>query len=297
MKCKSFWLGVYLFLISYSVPLFAQSNPIIPTLTTEDVVTVKLPPPETKSNISNPGNEINKSIKKDSEATSEKKNQALISENKKDSDTGKIEKDTVSKPEENIEEKNWNNKLLEAQERAKSLARQANQAELEIGKLKNQLHSAVARTTSEQGQIMSRINQLAGQASKLKAEAEAAQKETDAIMNTGSSQGYKVTPPALTTEKGEPDANSYRNESARLQTEIQDAQAAIEVLQLQLNKIRAESIQKANGDNFTINRLKVERQNVEQEIEKNQKKIEETALKLQLHQQKAAVLGISLLPR
>ncbi len=290
MKCKSFWLGVYLFLITYSLPLAAQSNPHIPTFTTDDVAAIKTNPPETKSTISNAEKEVSKSVKMDTPVSPN-------SENKKDGEVAKAGKEAVSKSNENADEKNWNSKLLETQEREKNLERQANQTELEIAKLKNQLRSATARTTSEQEQLMARINQLAGHVSRLKAEADVAQKETDVVMKEGASQGYKLIPPTLTNEKGEPDANSYRNESARLQTEIQDAQSAIEVLQLQLNKIRAESIQKANGDKFTLNRLKGEREKIEQEVENNQKKIEEAILKLKAHQQKASGLGVSLNPQ
>lgn len=174
------------------------------------------------------------------------------------------------------------------------LERRADQTELQITQLRNQLFSATARGPEANGQLSARINELSELRNRLRAQAQMAQLAVAGLEAEGQRNAHQTSETSLTNEKGEPDAQAFRAEYDKLQSELQDAQTRVEVLQFRLNRAQAEVLNRGNGDNFALNRLRQERDQATTELQETQARIEDVKNKLQAHQQKAASAGIPL---
>ncbi|MFN7931226.1 MAG: hypothetical protein U0Y68_25515 [Blastocatellia bacterium] len=261
-----------LMFVSASVVL-AQSRRPAPTLTTDDVLATRPASPL-------PTPAASKAPDKPTSATAppadKKAPPATAEETKKGA------------------EKEWNERLRQAQEKARALSLQADKTELLVTQLRNQLFSATARTPEAQGEINAQITQLSAHANQLRAEAKAAQQSVAALQSEGQGKEFQVQAAALTNEKGEPNQQAFQDEYNNLQSELQSAQARIDVLQLRGRSNRAETLNKGSGDNFTLNRLRQENEQLNIELADTRAKIEALTNKLQTHRQKAAAAGVPL---
>jgi chromosome segregation ATPase len=264
------------FLCLFATVVAAQTRAPIPTLTTEDVVGTKPSVPAPPLLAKDPAKDAGKDVRKNPVQPEPAKTLNAADEAKKKA------------------EKEWNERLKKAQEKQSDLERRGDQTELEITQLRNQLFSAAARAPEANGQLNARSSELSAQRQRLRAEAQAAGQEVSKLEAEGQSNFYQRAAVSLTNEKGEPDATAYQAEQARLRTEMQDAQARIEVLQIRLNNIQGEVLKKGNGDNFTLNRLRQEREQMTTELRETRARIEDLNNNLQAHRQKAAAAGIPL---
>jgi DNA repair exonuclease SbcCD ATPase subunit len=263
-------LGCFLLLATV---ITAQNRAPIPTLTSDDVTGTKpsvLPPS------SNP-----KDAGKDSPEKSPTKDATSSTPVKSAEDPKKKA------------EKEWNERLKKAQEKQDELKRRADQIELQITQQRNQLFSAAARSPEMNGQINTRINELSALQKHLRAQAQTAQQEVAIIQSEGRLKSYQVMEAPLTDEQGAPDAKAYQAEQEKLQTELRDAKARVEVLQIRLNAVQGEVLKKGNGDNFTLNRLRQERDRITTELAETRARIEDLNSKLQNLRQKASASGIA----
>ncbi len=263
------------FLLLLATVVVAQARAPLPTLTSDDVVGSKpaapAPPAITKDAGKTP---LEKASAKDAAATASAKSS---------------EEDPKKKA-----EQEWNERLKKAQQKQSDLERRADQTELQITQLRNQLFSAASRSPELNGQINVRISELTTQCNRLRAEAQTAQQEVTTLQAEGRNNAYQVMTASLTSEKGEPDAKAYQEEHGRMQTELRDAQARIDVLQIRLNSVQSEVFKKGNGDNFTLNRLRQERERLTTELAETRTRIETLKTELQSHRQKAATAGVTL---
>ncbi len=256
--------------------VFAQARAPIPTLTTDDVIGAKPLAPTPA-------------------ATAKEEGKSTAAANKP-----ALQKAAASTPANAAEdlkkkaEKEWNERLKKAQDILSELERRADQAELQITQLRNQLFSATSRAPEANGQLNARISELSALRNRLRAEAQAAQQDVARLEAEGQRQAYQAAETALVNENGEPDAQAFQAEHSKLQSELRDAQARIEVLQIRLNRAQAEVLNRGNGDNFTLNRLRQERDQVTAELQETRARIEDVKNKLQTHRQKAAAAGVSL---
>lgn len=225
---------------------FAQK---IPSLTTDDVIASSPLPVPTAKKVENPLSD-DKKIVAEKVKSSEKKSEA------------------------NPAEKEWNTHLNEAKEKSAELERHADQVEIEITQLRNQLTSAQAKKPEEVNRQNAKIAQLRKQSDQLRVEAKNAQQVLSKLETEGAANTFKVTEPKLTNEKGEPDPTAISAHREKLQQEIKDAEARIEVLQLQLTKIHSETSR--NADRFALNRQNEEREQSLAEIQKMKEKIAST---------------------
>ena len=268
-------LPVSCFLL-FAATVIAQTRAPIPTLTSDDVIGSKAAVPLAVPLVTT--KEASKNL---AEKTPAKETTATASV--------QVEGDPKKKA-----EKEWNERLKKAQEKQSDLERRADQTELQITQLRNQLFSAAARSPELNGQLNARISESTEQRNRLRAEAQTAQQEVTTLQSEGRNNAYQVTAATLTNEKGEPDAQAYQAKQEKLQNELRDAQARVEVLRIRLNSVQGEVLKKGNGDNFTLNRLRQERERTTAELEETRSRIEELNNQLQSHRQKAAAAGIPL---
>lgn len=274
MRLRMWW--PFLTVLFASNLVFAQARAPIPTLTTDDVAGAR---PTTPAPAAPVKADNKKTLTTDKSAPQD----AASSEPAKAGDDAKKQA-----------EKDWNERLKKAQENLSGLERRADQTELQITQLRNQLFSATARGPEINGQLTARINELSELRNRLRAEAQVAQLDVAQLETEGRRNAYQTSETPLTNEKGEPDAQAFRAEYEKLQSELRDAQARVEVLQFRLNRAQAEVLNRGNGDNFALNRLRQERDQAATELQDTRTRIEDVKNKLQAHQQKAAAAGVPL---
>lgn len=248
-----------------SVEVLAQQR--IPTLTTDDVVA-----PNAVI--------VNKAVIDEKKAEVKDKETNSKKDTEKKSDEKDSSKTTdVVKSATNPEEKLWNEKLQRAKEKAAQEARLADQTELEINQLRNKLTSAQPSSPEQKRETLEKIAKLSKTLRTLKESAQSSQSEVAEAIAGGKEKEYKIAEPKLTNEKGEIDNQAVSAQVGKNQQEVADAQARIQLLELQLNKLHSQSNQ--NGDRYKLNQINIEREQVKQEIEKMKSKITEAAAKIE----------------
>lgn len=186
-----------------------------------------------------------------------------------------------------ITETEWNAKVKQAQERTAELDRRADQGELEINDLRNFLKSAKERTPEANQQVLEQINKIADAVRQLKAASASAREDLTHLMKDGGEAGFKVSEKPLVDSSGKPDLSAIQEESEKARQEIKDAQARIDLLQVQLNGVQAGIYKAQTADNFALGKLRQDRERISDDIERNRLKIAELNSKLNDMQQKA----------
>ena len=192
-------------------------------------------------------------------------------------------------------EQAWNEKLAKLRAQVKDLERRADQAELEINRLRNIQFSAAPKDAGTSAQINARVAELTELARRLRAEAKATQSEVDALLAEGEAKKYKIAGPSPTTKTGEPNLDYYQTRLAEIQSEMRDAEARAQVMQLRINDIRYRiNGNSGSGDNFYLGRLRTELQEAQAGLEKAQARLAAATRQLEALRQQAAEAGISL---
>lgn len=262
MKIKAVLLALGLVVALISVN--AQS---VPTLTTDDVIHSRTSPSPNRD--SKP---VGKSASTGSKADAQ---------------------ETQAEKEHRAAERAWNERLRAARERQRDLFRRADQAELEVNRLRNLLFDPTKPQRPEDStNINLQIDKLLQQAKALRAEAEAAQQVIDNLLAEGEAQKYEVEEIALEKKNGEPNLKGYTEKISELQRDLSDAEARAQVLQLRINFIYGEQRRNEGGDNFYLRRLKDERAELTSELEQVKAKIAQLTQQISQLKHQAALAGV-----
>jgi chromosome segregation ATPase len=202
---------------------------------------------------------------------------------------------TTDEQQRELAEKDWNEKLSKARERVKDLERRADQAELEVNRLRNFQFSAEPRDAGTNAQINARVAELNELARRLRAEAKTAQEEVDALLAEGAEKNYKIAKLSPTTKTGAVNLEYYESRFAELQSELRDAMARAQVMQLRINALRFRINDNARtGDNFFLGRLRGELQEAEGGLEQAQLRMAAATGQLEELRRQARAAGVPL---
>lgn len=264
MKAKVVWLS---FSLTAVVSVCARAQQM-PTLTTDDVI---------RARATEPPRSTTKQPEAKSQAAAEKSEAQL----------------TPAEKQRRADEHLWNERLRVARERQKDLARRADQVELQITRVRNlQMDPTTPHEPSDAGRYNVEIEQLNAQVKALRESAKAAQDEVDQLLSEGEAKGYEVETVSLEKKNGRPNLAGYRKRWGELQTELRDATARAEVLQLRINQIYGERRRNEGGDNFYLNRLRAERADNEAELARVRARIAELTQELAQLRAKALAAGV-----
>ncbi len=242
-------IGTRLLSVTIVGLIFHSVSAQIPTLTTDDIIVIQ--------------------------PLEKMKPEALASKSPEKIETGVKTDKSVKKKTSNPMEDAWNEKHSKILELTKRLRHDADQADLEIIKLRNQMQSANGKQPGEFNNLNQQISALSEKSKRLKGEASAAENELSEIRKEGKEQDFKLKEQSFKDEKGQPDQGALEKATLQIQQEIQNEEAHIELIKLELNRLRSESLGKNNADQFARNRIDTNRSQAEAEIQNSIKKIEE----------------------
>jgi hypothetical protein len=228
-----------------TIPLAAQ----IPTLTNDDILS----------------NQPSEKIKPESQTTK-------LTEKNEANEKG-IK--SVEKKASNPAEDGWNEKYAKALELTKKLHQEADQTELEIVRLRNQMQSVSGKQPDEYNNLNQQISALSEKSKKLKKEAIESENELSLLNNEGKKQEFKLKEQSFKNEQGVIDQGAIETATLQIQQEIQNEEAHIELMKIEVNRLHSESVRKSNADKFALNRIVEARSQAELEIQNSIKKISE----------------------
>ncbi|MBS1806719.1 MAG: hypothetical protein JST84_00840 [Acidobacteria bacterium] len=204
MKMQSRSLLIGFLLIGVSA-LFAQ--PARPTLTTEDVIKWRAANPDRAEHF----------IPKQPSAPQSSKSQVQT-----DAEFFAAEKD-------------WNTLLSQARTRVRDFERRANQSDLDASQSRN----VVFHNDPNALNISNvRVAELQNLAKAYRYEARLAQEDVNRLLDEGRQRGFQLASIAPRLKNGEPNLEYYRTRFLELQSELRDAQARADVLQLRTNRVQ-----------------------------------------------------------
>src|SRR5437868_1948973 len=217
----------------------------VPQLTTEDVVRDK--PTQV---ISEPATES-----KDSKAAAKPEADAAVDKGTRPAAAS-------------AEETTWRESVKHAREIAKNAERAAEEAELRVNDLRNQLGIS-GKTTAFRNQIAADLEEAGQIVKQRKLEARQAMDEVSALLEEGNNKGYKEEEgPKSVSSDGKPNEDYYRGRFAELSAALEDAERKV---QLYGNRVREYNQRitsnSVSGDNFYLAQIKQDRDDAQHQLD------------------------------
>ncbi|MEK6302465.1 MAG: hypothetical protein AABO41_17275 [Acidobacteriota bacterium] len=228
--------------------VLAQKQPAArkktPSLTTEDMVKSAVQP--------------SSSSERDSETD---KNVDAVSANSPPLDSA----GTVS-----AEEQLWREQLAEARTRAKAAERAAEEAELRITALRNQL-SVSGQTPQQRNETAAELNEAGRQLNELRAAAKAAAEELAGLIESGRLKKFSESQePGPTAANGSANHDYYKSRFAALNETLQQAERRVQLYDNRVRDVSQRILQtggKNGGDSFYLAHLQEERQEAQHQLD------------------------------
>jgi chromosome segregation ATPase len=216
-KCFSYRLAralalTLLLLTTSGAQQSAASRQKAPRLTTDDVVRPPVSPPAESKEAAVKPEEPGKAGAVDSNAGQAKTSEAKVSP----------------------EESSWRDQVSKARDRAKELQRAAEEAELRITSLRNDL-GVSGQSARYRNETAGELEQAGQRLSAMRAEARAAADDLTQLVDYGKQKGFMEAEEAKPTEGGKSNELYYRTKFAKLTEALEDAQRRI---QLYDNRVR-----------------------------------------------------------
>lgn len=222
-----------------------------PRLTTEDV----LQPPPTQ-----PADEAPKETAKAESASKPDEAKAGTSNPEKPSGEAKA----------SAEESAWRDRVRQARERANALQRAAEEAELRITQLRNDL-SVSGQSARHHNQTAADLDQAGQQLSEQRNQARAAKDDLEQLLQYGKDQRFtEAEGPKATADDGKPNEDYYRSRYNALREEVQTAERRIQLYENRVRDYQQRILNnngKKGGDNFYTAQLQQDRDEAQHSLD------------------------------
>jgi chromosome segregation ATPase len=175
------------------------------------------------------------------------------------------------------EETSWRERVAKAQSRAKELERAAEEAELRITQLRNELGTS-GQTARYRNDTIAELGQAGQRLAEVKAQARAAADDAAQLVDYGRQKGFtEAEGPKASSEEGKPNEEYYRSQFLKLTEALESAQRRVTLYD---NRIRDLNQQLATnsggkdkngratgGDSFFGMQLQKDREEAQQKLD------------------------------
>ena len=184
-------------------------------------------------------------------------------------EAAKGEKKVVS-----ADEAAWRERVAQAREKAKALERAAEEAELRITSLRNEL-GVSGRSPQYRNQIAADLEAAGQKLNGLRKQSSEANADLKDLLEYGKEKGYsEAEGPKATTGEGKANEEFYRAKFATLNEEIQTAERRMQLYADRVRDIQQRILStgssgsgKKGGDNFTIAQLQQEKEEAQHSLD------------------------------
>lgn len=168
------------------------------------------------------------------------------------------------------EEQAWREQIANARDRVKAAERAAEEGELRITALRNQMATS-GQTPQARNETAAELNQAGQQLNALRASAKAATEELAQLIEVGRLNKYsEARGPDPTLENGRANQDYYKSRHAALGEALQAAERRVQLYDDRVRDVSQRILQtggKDGGDNFYIAHLQQERQEAQQQLD------------------------------
>lgn len=219
-------------------------------------------------------------------------------------------KPTAAKPEEiagaspvkpgetktSAEEAAWRDHVNKARDRAKALERAAEQTELRITALRNDL-GVSGQSARYRNDVAAEIQQTGQRLTELREQSRRAAEDLTQLLDYGKEKGFKEAEgPKATSEEGKPNEDFYRAQVAKLNEAIDNAQRRTQLYQNRLNDVSQRILMnggKKGGDNFYMMQLQKDREEAQSKLDESQAALTKAHSDLDALKEEARRAGIT----
>ena len=162
----------------------------------------------------------------------------------------------------------WRDRVEKAREKAKAAQRSAEEGELRVTELRNQLGNS-GGTPKDRNQTAAALEQMGQRLKQLRAEARAAEGELKEALGQAKGKGFtEAEGPKPVAEGGGPNEEYYKTRFAKLNEAVQDAQRGMQLFENRVRDLRSR-LNNNGADRFSTGQ-------VQQELEEAQQKLDES---------------------
>jgi chromosome segregation ATPase len=168
------------------------------------------------------------------------------------------------------EESSWRERVARARSRSKELERAAEETELRITALRNDL-GVSGESSRYRNEIAAEMDQTGRRLTELRAQARSAADDLTELVDYGKQKGFtEAEGPKPTSEDGKPNEQYYRARLAKLTADVESAQRRIALYDNRVRDISQRILMnggKKGGDNFYIAQLQQDRADAQTKLD------------------------------
>jgi len=165
------------------------------------------------------------------------------------------------------EESAWRERARAARDRARSLERSADEAELRITELGNEM-GASGQSSRHRNETAAQLGEAGRQLADLRAQARKAASDLQELLQYGREKGYSEEAPAQSTlEDGKPNEEYYRGRYAALLDESKDADRLVRLYENRVSDLNQRILlNTGSGDNFYTMQIQQDRDAMQEKL-------------------------------
>jgi len=264
MKAFSFWAALIasaliLFVVSASAQQPAASRKRVPTLTTDDVYAQRSAP-----------------------ATAD------ATEDPASKTAGAPANGKPVSPEESA----WRENVKNARERAKAADRAAEEAELRVTALRNQLGQS-GQGPRDRNETATELDSAGQRVIELRAQARDAHESLDKLLEEGRAKGFTETPEPSASKDGKPNIDYYKTKFAELTEKLQTAERRVKLYDDRIREMNQRiTINSRTGDNYYIGQLQQLRADAQHDQDQARADLESAQRDLEALKEEARRAGV-----
>jgi len=194
------------------------------------------------------------------------------------------------------EELSWRDQVAKARSRAKDAQRTAEEAELRITALRNDLGRS-GQSPQYRNDIVAQLDQAGRDLPELRAQAHQAADELDQLVDYGRQQGFtEAEGPRATSDDGKPNEQYFRDRLSRITGDIETADRQVQLYDNRVRDISQRIMMnggKKGGDNFYVFQLQKDRDEAQQKLEEARAALMKAQNELESLKEEARRAGIS----
>jgi len=194
------------------------------------------------------------------------------------------------------EELSWREQVAKARNRAKEAQRTAEEAELRITALRNDLGRS-GQSPQYRNEIVAQLDQAGREVPELRAQAHQAAEELEQLVDYGRQRGFtEAEGPPATSEDGKPNEQYFRDRLSKIAGDIETAGRQVQLYDNRVRDISQRIMMnggKKGGDNFYVFQLQKDRDDAQQKLEEARAALSKAQAELESLKEEARRAGIS----
>jgi len=190
------------------------------------------------------------------------------------------------------EETSWRENVKNARERSKAADRAAEEAELRVTALRNQLNAS-GQGPGDRNRTAAELDAAGQSVLELRRQARDARDELNKLLEEGRSKGFTETPGPSPTKDGKTNLQYYKDRFAELTEKVQTAERRVKLYDDRIRELNQRiTTNTRTGDNFFISQLQQQRADAQRDQDEARADYEKALRELEALKDEARRAGV-----